>query len=444
MKTEKENGQYPKAQTRLLGTLSATSIVVASMVGTGIFTTSGFIVSELNSPFLLLFVWLIGGILALFGALSYAELAAAMPMSGGEYNYLSKIYHPAVGFLSGWISLIAGFSAPIASVSLAFGKYLFSVMPFIHPKIAALALVLIFSMLHLVDIRMGSYTQNFFTIIKIVLILGFIILGFLIGMGRRFVLMPTLDDLQVVISPKFGVALILVSFAYSGWNASTYIAGEIKDPERNLPRSLFLGTLIVIILYLGLNLLYIYAMPIKEMAGKIEVGHIAAVNLFGQNGGNFLALLIALALVSTASAMIMAGPRVYQAVGMDIPAFKLLACKTKRGAPAMAIILQTIIAMFLIITTTFESLILYIGFTLGLFSWLTVFGVYIFRYRKPNTKGLYHTWGYPITPALFLLLNGWMLIYTLLERPVESLAGLATIVLGLIIYLWSKKRQVFS
>ena len=428
------SNDYYNNKPRLLGFFTATSIVVANMIGTGIFTTTGFLAFDLGSPFTILLVWLVGGVLAICGALAYGELAAAMPRSGGEYHYLSRIYHPAIGFLSGWVSLIVGFSAPIAASAIAFGKYLFAVYPVVSSTHAAVILVIIFSLLHLIDIRIGSYTQNFFAVLKVALILAFIVSGFILLSERELNLFPDSQDLRMTISPTFAVALIFVSFSYSGWNAATYIGGEIKNPGRNLPRSLLLGVLIVMLLYLGLNLVFVLAVPMSALAGKVEVGHIVAKEIFGVRRGNLIAMLISLALVSSVSAMIMAGPRVYQAMGEDIPFFKILSIRTKRATPFSAIILQMIIAIIMILTATFKSLLYYIGFTLSIFASLTVLGVYIFRFKRPNDERPYRTLGYPVTPALFVLLSGWMVIHTVIERPLESLAGIGTLFLGLMIY----------
>ncbi len=425
---------------RILGLPTATAIVVASMIGTGIFTTSGFLAADLGSPFVLLLIWLVGGLLALCGALSYAELAVAMPRSGGEYHYLTQIYHPAVGFLSGWVSLTVGFSAPIAAAAMACGSYLNSALPGVPPTSIALVLVALFSLLHLTDIRLGGYTQNVFTLFKLLLILGLMIGGFIAGGGGSLAQPPTLADLRITISPAFAVGLIFVSYAYSGWNAATYIGGEVKAPGRNLPRALLLGTGLVTLLYLGLNLLYLYAVPLEQLAGRLEVGHIVAVAMFGPGFGQVLALLIALALVSTVSAMIMAGPRVYQALGEDLPFFRLLGVKTRRGTPAAAILLQMLIAMLLIVTATFEVLLYYIGFTLSLFAGLTVLGVYLYRRQHPEAQLPYRTWGYPVTPALFLLLSSWMIAHTLIERPLESLAGVGTLVVGFVVWLVTRGK----
>ncbi|RMD59912.1 MAG: amino acid permease, partial [Nitrospirae bacterium] len=248
------------------------------MIGTGIFTTTGIIADRLYTPFSLLLVWLVGGITALCGALCYAELSVAIPKSGGEYRYLSEIYHPSIGFLSAWISLLVGFSAPIAATAVAFGEYLKHIIPFISPKSAALSIVVFLSIIHTIDVRIGSYVQNFFTIIKVFILLALVGAGFIYGSGA-ISLSPTKEDIHLITGARFSESLIFVSFTYSGWNAATYIAGEIKDPEKNLPASLISGVILVTILYMLINTLYVYAVPIEEMAGKIEIGYLSAIKL---------------------------------------------------------------------------------------------------------------------------------------------------------------------
>jgi APA family basic amino acid/polyamine antiporter len=429
---------------RRLGIFSATSIVVASMVGTGIFTTTGFLASELNSPFLILLAWALSGLTAICGALSYAELAAAMPQSGGEYHYLSITYHRSVGFLSAWVSLIVGFSAPIAAASVACGKYLSSVFPSTNVTLIALSLVIFISLLHSVDIRIGSYAQNIFTFGKVIFIVALIAAGFIFGSGTMPSFAPAPEELRLIISPDFAVSLIFISFAYSGWNAATYIGGEIKEPHKNLPRALLFGTVIVTVLYLGLNCLYLYALPLKDMADIVEIGSLAAIRLFGDKGGAILSLFIAFALVSSVSAMVMAGPRVYEAMGRDIHFFRILSRQTSKGVPVYAIMLQMSITLVFILTTVFESLLFFIGFTINLFSWLTVCGLYVYRFQKNNRSRYYRTWGYPVVPGLFLLSTGWSIVHIIRQRPTESLAGLLVLLAGLVIYYIKEVRKILT
>jgi APA family basic amino acid/polyamine antiporter len=420
----------------ILGYFSATAIVVASMIGTGIFTTTGFLALDLPSPGMIIGIWLVGGLLALCGALSYGELAAALPRSGGEYHFLSSIYHPLAGFLAGWISLIVGFSAPIAAAAMAFGKYTAAVIPAFPPIAGAVALVLVVSILHAADVKGGSYFQNVFTVLKVTLLALFIV-G---GLGRAAVPAPEPSPVgNGWFNPALAVGLIFVSFAYSGWNGAVYVLGEVRRSERTLPLALVSGTLLVTLLYVLLNVVFLRAVPLTELAGTVEVGHLAATRLFGARAGDLISLLIALALISSVSAMVMTGPRVYHTAGQDYSLFSAVAKLSRRGTPMVAIALQATIAIIMILTASFDRLLNYIGFTLSLSTGLTVAGVLVLRWRNPGLPRPYRTWGYPVTPLLYVLLSLWMVTYNVAGRPLESLAGLTTLALGAGLY-WISRR----
>jgi APA family basic amino acid/polyamine antiporter len=425
-----------------IGFYTATSIVIANMIGTGVFTSLGFQVLGTQSTFALLLLWVIGGVVALCGALSYGELAASMPRSGGEYHYLSKIFHPAIGFLSGWVSVTVGFAAPVALAAMALGSYSSKVFQGINPVILACGVVVALTLIHSTDLRMGSRFQNIFTFLKVTLIIVFISCGFIFGDGHALSLMPTEQTSIDLMSSSFWVSLVYVSYAYSGWNASAYMAGEIENPQRNLPRSLFRGTLVVMGLYLLLNFIFLYTVPTGELAGQLEVGYLAADKIFGDTGGRIMGGVIALLLISSVSSMILAGPRVAQAMGEDIPLLRLFAVKTQKGIPVYAILLQSCITIVLILTSSFENVLTYVGFTLSLFTFLTVLGLFVLRIRKPELARPYKTWGYPVTPIIFLALTGWTMIFVFRDKPVESLYGLATVGSGLIIYFAGRKKQV--
>lgn len=425
---------------RVLGPLTAMSVVVANMIGTGVFTTTGFLIEDLQHPLTVLVAWLVGGLVALGGALTYAELGVRMPRSGGEYHYLSKLFHPLVGFLAGWVSLVVGFSAPVAAVAVAFSRYIGSVFPSWPVISAAMAAVLLFSLPHLWNVKLGGRIQYFITILKILLILGLIIGGFVVAPANGGDVKLSSFEFTSLATPAFATGLIFVMYAYSGWNAAAYIGGEIKKPAKNLPLALIVGTVTVVLLYLALNFFYMTAVPAEAIAGKVEVGHYVAKALFGSSGGAMISLLIAALLMSTLSSMIMAGPRVYQAVGEDYPFFKLLSRKSKGGAPYAAVILQMLLAMVLILTFTFETILVYVGFTLSLFAGLAVAGIFVLR-KKHGKTAAYKTWGYPLTPAFFLLIMAWMIVHTLTTKPLASFVGLGTLALGVVIYLISKQKR---
>lgn len=415
------------------------------MIGTGVFTSLGFQAADIKSGFALLCLWVIGGVFALCGALSYSELGAAMPRSGGEFHYLSKIYHPAIGFLSGWVSVTVGFAAPIAAAAMALGQYLSKVSPIFNPLLVAAVTVIGVSLIHTRDVKLGSYFQNVFTILKVLLIVVLVICGLLFAQPQDINFLPAPGDLNVILSSPFAISLVFVMYSYSGWNASTYIASEVAEPEKNVPRSLLGGTLLVLLLYLLINFTFLYTAPIEELAGQLEVGYISATRIFGASGGKIMSLLISLGLISSISSMVWAGPRVTQVIGEDIPFFKVLASKNKNGVPYHAILLQLAIVLVLVITSSFETVLTYLGFTLTLSSFITVLGVFVHRMKFPDALRPYKTWGYPVTPLIFLGISAWMLIYILLDKPQESLAGLMTIFVGLLVYFFvSKNKRMVS
>ncbi|GAB4557646.1 MAG: amino acid permease [Haliangiales bacterium] len=420
--------------------LAATALVVANMIGTGVFTSTGFMVPNLASGPILI-NWLIGGVLALCGAAAYAELGAMMPRVGGEYVYIKEAYHPALGFLSGWISLIVGFSAPIAASSIAFGAYLNAVTPVVPGQIAAVSLIIALTALHMIDLVLGSRVQTGFTILKVLLVVGFIVAGLSIGDGDWSHLdNPLPSASSSIFQEPFFVSLVYVSFSYSGWNAAAYVAGEIRDPGRILPRALILGTAIVTVLYIGLNVVFLYAAPAEALAGKEEIGAIAAVHLFGAEAGQWLSTCIALALVSSVSAMVMAGPRVYTAMAEDRLFFHFLAARNVRGAPVYSVLLQGLMAILFTVLVPFETLLQYIGFTLSIFAALAVTAVFILRARFPDAPRPYRTWGWPVSPLLFIALSVWMVVHLVSAKPVPTLfGGGATVASGLLVYfLWQR------
>jgi APA family basic amino acid/polyamine antiporter len=438
---------------------SATVLVVANMVGTGIFTTSGFIIQELQNPQSLLLCWLVGGIFALCGAFSYGELGAMFPRAGGEYVYLRESFGKWMGFLSGWISLIVGFSAPIAAAAIAFAAYFFHALQLapsakitlavfgitlgaISPSgMVAVAAIIAFSLVHYHSLLVGSKVQNGLTLFKIGLVVTFVVAGLCFGNGSVSNFSHGLD-ISSVFQDKFAISLIFVSFAYSGWNAAAYLGGEIERPKRNIPLALFTGTFLVMCLYLLLNVVYIYALPVKEMSGVLDVGTKSASSLFGEDISKYFSGAIAIGLLSVLSAMIMAGPRVYYAMSRDGVFFGLFGKVNKaRRTPAYSIFLQAAIAIIMVITASFDKLLLYIGFTLSLFAMLTVAGMVRLRIRQPALTKTYRTPGYPLTPLLFILGNIWIIYFSIRSRPITSLFGLGTIGLGIVLYWYFAHKK---
>lgn len=442
---------------RELSLFSAIMLVVANMVGTGIFTTTGFIMQEVGSPWAMLASWLIGGLIALFGALCYGELGALFPQAGGEYVYLREGYGKAMGFLSGWISLIVGFSAPIAAAAIAFATYLFQALPLsgegleltargmrlleLSPiTLTGVGVILLLSLIHFHSLTLGSRVQNGLTLFKIAILVLFIICGFWLGQGSTEHMAADLRP-GSLFQGSFAVSLIFVAFAYSGWNAASYLGGEITNPGKNLPLALVIGTVLVMGLYLLLNMIFLYALSPEEMSGVLEIGTKSAVSLFGASSGAIFSLAIALGLLSVLSAMIMSGPRIYYAMARDNVFFKTFShVRQGRSSPAHSIFLQAGIACVMVLTTSFNGLLLYVGFTLSLFAALTVLGLFRIRWSRPELRSRYRTLGYPVTPILFVLANAWIISYTLASRPLSSICGLVTIGSGLAVY-WHFRRR---
>ena len=415
--------------------LTGAAIVIANMVGTGVFTSLGFQVLSIQSGFALLMLWLVGGLIALCGAVCYGELAAAMPRSGGEYHYLSQIYHPALGFLSGWVSATVGFAAPTALAALALGTYARSVWPGLYPEWLSVTVVLLLTLVHGTSTRVGSRLQVIITALKVVVLVVFIGAGMVIGEGQPLSFAPDAAGWRALLSPAFAVSLVYVSYAYSGWNAAVYVTGEIENPKRNLSRILLAGTAVVLLLYVGLNYVFLRSTPLAGLQGQLEVGFVAATSLFGPLGGRLMGGVIAALLVSTISSMVFAGPRIVQTMGEDIPALRFLAPKSRAGIPVRALALQTVITLAFILKPSFQGVLVYAGFVLNLFTFLTVLGLFVLRWRQPNLPRPYRAWGYPFTPLIFLGLSGWTLAFILSEKPLESFYGLATLAVGGLVYL---------
>jgi len=409
------------------------------MIGTGVFTSLGFQVRDIPSAFSLVMLWVVGGLVALCGALSYAELAAAFPRSGGEYNFLSRVYRPAIGFMAGWISATVGFAAPVALAAMAFGQYFAGVVPGAPTLALGIAVVWIVSLVHLAGVQSGSILQNVSTFIKLGLILVFIAAGFIWGDAQPITFAPSVADLSYMTSAPFAISLVFVLYSYSGWNAATYIASEIKEPEKTLPRALLFGVLIVTVLYVALNAVFLYTTPVSELAGKIDVGLIAGRHIFGDTGGQIVAGLICLGLISAVSAMMWIGPRVAQVMGEDNPMLSVFAKTSRKGVPVNALLFQLVVVTALLFTQGFEAVLEFIQFALTLCSFLTVLGVIVLRIQRPELPRPYKAWAYPLTPVVFLAVTGAVLIHLLIQRPEQSLASLGLMIVGLLIYAVSAK-----
>ncbi len=420
--------------------LVATAIVVADMIGVGVFTSLGFQVKDIPSGFSILLLWAVGGIVALCGVFSYSELGAMFPRSSGEYNFLSRAYHPAFGFLAGWVSATVGFAAPVALAAMAFGEYAKSVFPELPPTGLAIGVVWMVSLVQLTGVRHSSTFQLIATILKVVLIVAFLVAGFAIGVRQPISFMPETGDFAHVTSAPFAIGLVFVMYSFSGWNAATYIIGEMKTPQQSLPRALLAGTLIVMVLYVALNAVFLYATPISKLAGQLDVASVAGSAIFGEIGGRIVGAMICVGLISSISAMMWIGPRVMMTMGEDIPALRVFSRKSVGGAPAYAILFQLAVANLLLFTRSFEAVLDFIQFALLFCSFFTVLGVIKLRVTDPDLPRPYLAWGYPVTPLVFLLVTAFMMYYLLTERPMQSLLGTLIMLSGLLIYAMFRGR----
>ena len=422
---------------------TAISLVVANMVGTGVFTSLGFQLLEIQSAPVILLLWVLGGLMALCGALCYAELGAALPRSGGEYNFLSRIYHPAAGFISGWVSATVGFAAPTALAAITAAKYLSVVVPQVPEGPAALFLLGLVGLVHIGSRRQGARFQLFFTGIKIGLIVLFVLAAWaLVGELQSIRWLPNTSDLPLLGTGAFAVALIYVNYAYTGWNAATYLAGEVHDVTRTLPRVLVIGTATVVVLYVLLHVMFLSVAPMNAMAGKIEIGYVVAEYAFGELGAQLIGLMLAILLVSTVSAMVLAGPRALQVIGQDFPSLGGLARENKHGVPYVAIGLQTGISMLLILTSTFDAILVFASFALALNTFLTVLGVFRLRQTQPELARPFRVPWYPWPVVIYLGITGWTLVFVASSRPVEALYAAGLIVFGGLFYHFSGGKRV--
>ncbi len=417
-----------------VSTLAATALVVADMVGVGVFTSLGFQVSDIPSGFALLLLWFIGGIVALCGAFCYAELAAMFPRSSGEYNFLTRAYGPSVGFLAGWLSATVGFSAPVALAAMAFGQYAKAILPGVPPLPLGLAAIWAVSAVRLRGGRRGEAIQVGFTLLKLALIAAFIVAGFAGGEAQPISFAPSALDAGQIVSAGFAVSLVFVMYAYSGWNAATYIVGDLADPPYSLPRALFLGTGLVIALYVALNAVFLYTTPLSELAGQIDVALISGRHVFGADGGRLVGILICAGLIPTIGAMMWIGPSVTVAMGEDVPLLRLFARRSRTGVPVAAILLQCGIASLLLLTQSFEAVLDFIQFSLTFCSFLTVLGLIKLRITRPDLPRPCRAWGYPVTPLIFLAVTAFMLVHLVAVRPLQSLAGFLMMLAGLVLY----------
>jgi APA family basic amino acid/polyamine antiporter len=424
------------------------------MIGTGIFTTSGFLAGDLGNPKLVLWIWVVGAVCAFLGAICYSELSVNLPSSGGEYVYLTRAFGPTWGFMTGWVSFFAGFSAPIAAAALAFSDELGYFFPSVRQENAhvlagsgewtlhlggaqmvACALVLVFTVLNCLGVRRVARIQNVLTAAKVLMLAGFIGLAFTIGHGSwNHFSMNATRTATTTIPEQFAVSLFWIYVAYSGWNAATYVAEELRQPSRTLPAALGIGTALVAALYLALNVVFIYAAPLEDLKGHIAVGALAASRLFGPEIAGVFSLLMALSLMSTVNAMVTIGPRVYYAMAKN-GAFLASAAKVdpRWHTPLLAIVAQGVCTMIMTLTP-FPQLVIYIGFLLNFFAVMSVLALIQLR-RQPGWRKLRAvSFCYPLLPVLFILVGLWMTVRGVELKPYVSLAAVITVATGALVY----------
>jgi APA family basic amino acid/polyamine antiporter len=419
---------------RGIGWFTCTTIVIAGMVGTGVFTSLGFQVEALPSGFVILVLWAVGAVFALCGALCYAELAALFPRSGGEYNFLSRIYGRPVGFMGGFVSATVGFAAPVTLAAIAFGKYFAAVLPGAHPLVASTVVVVGVTIAHLVSLDLSRNFQVLFTVLKLLLVGVLVVAGWAIGPHVPVSFAPAPGDSALLVSAPFAVSLMYVMYSYSGWNAATYIVGEVERPGRDVPRALIVGTIFVGILYVALNAVFLRAVPMAELAGRIEIGDLAAKAIFGHEGGRIFSAFLCIGLVSVISAMTWAGPRVVQTIGEDFSALRFFARKTRGGVPARAVLLQSTLVLVLLWNSTFERVLVSTQYALVICSLLTVAGLVVMRLRAPELPRPFRCWGYPFTPLLFAATALFTLVYTAAVDPQSARDGSLVILGGFLVY----------
>jgi len=446
---------------RKLGLFDSTMIVMGIVIGSGIFLTTGLMAKQIPSPSLLLLAWIAGGLLALAGALTYAELGAAMPKAGGQYVYLREAYGPMSGFLFGWIMFLVYQTGSIAAVAVGFAEYLGYFFPSISiqrvlfsapvfgltytlsaGQLIAIISILFLSVLNYAGLGFGSLIQNISTVLKVGAIAALVVLGFTIGRGGGIDFsLAAAGTPTTGLAAAFGVAMIAVLWTYDGWNNINFTAGEIKNPKRNLPLSLLIGTVAICAIYVAVNYIYLYALPINELSGVTRVAEKAATSLFGPTAASFISAAVVISTFGCVNGMILTGPRVYYAMAKDNLFFRKVSSVHPRfKTPGFSIFIQAVWSCLLVFSGTYEQLFTYVVFAALLFYLAAAASVFTLRRKFPHLERPYKVWGYPVVPALYVLASLWILINTLLERPVESLTGMGIVALGIPVYFYWKKK----
>jgi APA family basic amino acid/polyamine antiporter len=440
-----------QSATKKIGWFTAVCVLVSNIIGGGIFSTTGFMARDLGDPLLILLLWFVGALFALGGAMVYGELGAVLPHAGGDYVYLREAYGPLVAFLSGWTSFTIGFGSAVAASAISFSSYALRVIPIGDEqgwlaKSLSLSLLWVLTLVHCRGVGAGGRMQLLLTTTKVVAIGGLILGGLwmVAGHGETLVARPTVQQ------PTLGasaIALVIVTYCYLGWNVAGYIAGDIVDPQRTLPRIMIGGTAFVAVLYLLLNVVYLSALSIEELAREpvIPVAEKAAAALWGPQSGRLVAGILCLSIAGAVSAMTWAGPRVYWAMARDgIISPWLAQLHPRTAVPARAIVFQSLWASLLILSGTFEQLLVYSGLVLSLFMALTLSTIFRLRRAGIVDSRQYRTPLYPFLPAALVIGASTLVIYSLVQRPAESLYGAATVLSGIPLYYVWRKRHILS
>ncbi len=453
---------------RKLGLFDSTMVVVGNVIGSGIFLTTGIMATYIPSPGWILLAWIGGGLITLTGALTYSELGVLFPEAGGQYVYLKEAYGPLIGFLFGWITFLIYMTGSIAALSVAFSEYLGIFLPsmsdmvsteihlfnqYIHigisvGQLVAVGIILVLSLVNYLGLVLGKTLLNIVTVIKIGALLALVFLGLTLGRGGSFALNINPEGVSFGrLLAGFGVALISVTWAFDGWNNLNFVAGEIKNPRRNLPFALIIGITAILFLYALINIVYLYALPVNEMAGEIRVAEKAVSVLFGTTSGALISIVVLISIFGTLNGSILAAPRVYYSMAKDRLFFKKAAEVHPRfRTPGFAIIAQAVWSSILALSGTFEQLITFVIFISILFWIAGAAAIFTLRRKYPEREGSYKTWGYPLIPMIYILTLSGILINTLFEKPVESFAGIVIMIAGVpVYYFWNKfRRKNFS
>ena len=448
---------------RQLGLFDSTMMMMGIVIGSGIFLTTGIMAQAVPSVPMILLVWLLGGLLVLAGALTYAELGVSLPEAGGQYVYLREAYSDLFGFLFGWKQFLVNMTGSIAALGVAFAEYFGSFFPSLSTgkivlsfqigslpytlsrgQLVAVGIILLLTAVNYVGVAFGKTVQNILTVIKIGTILAFIILGFLFSKGAAIDLSFNPEGWSILpLLTGFGLAFISVFWAFDGWNNINYVAGEIKNPKRNLKFALIAGTLGITLLYFFTNVVYCFALPLGKMKGVVTVAERASFSLFGSTAAGLISGMILLSILGALNGCIFVGPRVYYAMARDGLFFKKVRRVHPRfKTPGFSLVLQAIWASLLALTGTFEQLFTFAMFAGILFWVLAAAAIFTLRKKRPDLPRPYKAWGYPFVPMIFILALSGILVNTLIRRPVESLAGVILMVAGIpVYYLWKKKKS---